>query len=130
MKPRPIRIFVAWTITPLVFLLFAFPNYCDKCSYRDVARLLAQKGQETAPPCCGKKTQPERARGKAGKSDGGNHVRFSFCLTKSLSSIPEHRDVLEEIRLAISQGYFLPCERNVVRLAVVLGYKDCRGPPA
>jgi hypothetical protein len=134
LKLRPARTFVAWTITPFVFLLFAFPNYCDKCSYRDIARAFAQKAQRSfMPPCCAKKANAGDSRkdgGQPGGSNRGTHVRFSYCLTKTLSSIPEFRDVLEEILLAVIETHFVPDERNAVRLVVVVDHKDCRGPPA
>lgn len=134
LRQRPVRTFVAWTITPLVVILFAFPNYCDRCSYRDVARAFAQKTQRTfMPPCCAKKAQagdPPKKGDRPDESNRGTHVRFSYCLSKTLSSIAEHRDILKEIRLAITETHYHPDERNAVRLAILLDHKDCRGPPA
>jgi len=56
---RPALAGIALACAAFVFLLFAFPNYCDRCTYRDVAEILANAPAPTfpaagsAPSCCG-----------------------------------------------------------------------------
>lgn len=120
---------MAWTLTVFVFLLFAFPNYCEKCSYRDVSRLLAEQRQEIVPACCAKKGAAGESPEKKGKP-GGTHVRYTYCLSKSLSSIIVYRDVPREIREAVRPELFRFEERAFARLSPLLDHKDSRGPPA
>lgn len=133
MRSRPARTFVASILTVFVFLLFAFPNYCEKCSYRDVARALSTQQKSLLPPCCAGRAEPATDGGAddpPAKPSGGKHVRYSFCITKSLSSVAEQRDVLREIRLSILESPFRLEEGAFRPRSPVFPHKHGRAPPA
>ena len=131
MRTRPVRTFVAWTCTVFVFILFAFPNYCDRCKFRDVARLLAQKQDEAyIPSCCSGKGRGSRLPGRDGRPIGSSSAGVPYCIGKTLSSITEHRDIVAEIRLTLTPSPYRPVARIFARLSPLFDHKDSRGPPA
>jgi hypothetical protein len=129
LRTAAVRTFVAWATAVFVFLLFAFPNYCDKCTYRDVARRIAEAKPSLLPPCCAAKAAKEGEGKKPAKRGDGTHVRYTFCIAKTLSSIADHRDVLREIRLAVTCAPYRSVERRFAGLSPPLVHKDPRAPP-
>ena len=122
---------MAWTTASFVFLLFAFPNYCERCSYRDVSRKFAEReAARFVPPCCAAKAPKGSPGKKSGGTGGGTHVRYAFCVAKTLSSIAAHRDVLREIRLSVTCTPYRSVEKRFTRLSPVLDHKETRAPPA
>ncbi len=117
--------------TFFVLVLFAFPNYCDRCRYRDVARLLAQKQDEASvPSCCCGKGKGAGLPGKDGKHAGASHASVPYCIGKTLSSITEQRDIVAEILLGFAPSPYRPWARTFARLLPMPDHKESRGPPA
>jgi hypothetical protein len=130
---RTIHRAVAVPCSLFVFLLFAFPNYCDRCSYRDVARLLASLEDAAVPPCCAGKAPAKGPPGDSGGHDGDSdvsHTRVPYCIGSTLSSVADHRDILEEIRRVVTPSLFRDSTRAFLRVSVVLDHKESRAPPA
>jgi hypothetical protein len=124
---------VALTCALFVFLLFAFPNYCDRCRYRDVARVFAAVHAGDTPPCCAGKASAGSAPGKGGKTTdfpGASANRVPYCIGSTLASMAEQRDVIAEILLAFIPSPYRSEARTFARLFPALDHKDSRGPPA
>jgi hypothetical protein len=131
---------VASACSVLVFLLFAFPNYCDRCSYRDVENLLEAAASAASPraailpPCCdpagsaAAAAAGERDAPPAGKKVA--HDRVPYCIGNTLSTVTTHSDLLEEIRRTVAPEAFRAQETAFARLSVVLDHKESRAPPA
>jgi hypothetical protein len=134
---------IASACSVLVFLLFAFPNYCDRCSYRDVEELLkvsastALPRAQILPACC----DPTRGAAAAAREDTGErdappggkkvaHDRVPYCIGSTLSTVTTHSDLLEEIRRTVAPEAFRAQETAFARLSVVLDHKESRAPPA
>lgn len=137
-KPHAIRM-IASACSAFVFLLFAFPNYCDLCSYRDVEKPLHNAGPaatahaEILPSCCDPaKAHPEAPARNDTPSDGKDvsHERISYCIGSTLSTVVVHLGLMEEIRRTVSSGPFRVQGTVFARLSAVLDHKDSRAPPA
>jgi len=131
---------IASTCSLFVFLLFAFPNYCDRCSYRDVEELLKSSGSaaspraEIIPACCaaagGAATTPPGDRDAPAGGKKVAHNRVPYCIGSTLSTVTTHSDVLGEIRRTVAPETFRAQETAFARLFVVLDHKESRAPPA
>jgi hypothetical protein len=130
-----------------VFLLFAFPNYCDRCSYRDVAELFqvsrdaVSRPVGTPLPCCAAGENPAGdPKGRCGAPGGGNrhspdgknidHARVPYCIGSTLSTVTIQSDILDEIRRTVAPEIFRAQETAFARLSPVLDHKESRAPPA
>jgi hypothetical protein len=138
--------FIAWASSVFVLLLFAAPNYCDLCSYRDVKRLIensranARIASPDLPPCCagGRSPGEDRASGDPAERDdsvpAGNgaasHSAVPYCIGSTLFTLTSSYDALSEIRLTIVPSLHLPEKTSLHRLIVVPDHKESRAPPA
>jgi hypothetical protein len=131
---------IASSCSAFVFLLFAFPNYCDRCSYRDIEERFQFSGSSSSPraqilPACCDPTRGA-ATTDAGEQDvppGGkevSHERISYCIGSTLSTVTTHIDVLGEIRRTVTPETFRAQDTAFARLSVVLDHKESRAPPA
>lgn len=130
---RPFQKVVAAASSFFVFLLFTFPNYCDRCSYRDVTRILASLESEGIPPCCAGGAPAKEPSGGSGNRDDhsqATHTSVPYCIGSTLASVTVHRDVLEEIRRAVTPSRLMDSTGAFVRLSIVLDHKEARAPPA
>ena len=136
----------------LVFLLFSFPNYCDRCSYRDItlsAADAATKSLTVASPCphpstengnqpaCGSPgvVEPagaldDEADGNTGSDTGVRHVRVPYCLSYTVSSIAGSGDLPDAARGSLESAPLRVVDPAFARLALVLDHKESRAPPA
>jgi hypothetical protein len=138
LRSRAFRKGVSWACAVFVFLLFAFPNYCDRCRFQDVARLFAQQQEKAwTPPCCAKTARGDAAGNRGdgagshpGSKAGASHARVPYCIGITLASLTEQRDVVAEILLAFAPSPYRPGAPAFARLAPVFDHKDSRGPPA
>lgn len=129
----------ATTCSLFVFLLFAFPNYCDRCTYRDVEELLKSSVStstscaEVPPACCnnaaGAGTTPGGDRDAPPGGKKADHNRVPYCIGSTLTTVTTHSDVLGEIRRTVSPETFRALETAFARLSPVLDHKESRAPP-
>jgi hypothetical protein len=127
-----------------VTALVCFPNYCDRCSYRDVndafkAAAAAPSRIEGIPACCvggegSAAPVPDRNPGReaGGKSPSKNvdHTRVPYCIGSTLSTITLRSDYLEAIRRSIAVATLHLPDVVVVRLRHVVGHTEARAPPS
>jgi len=144
---RPALAGISLACAAFVFFLFSFPNYCDRCSYRDVAEILQGSRTEAAPvrgpapSCCSAasgQAAGDRAPGCGHPADdasppsGGKNVahnRVPYCIGSTLSTVTIQNDILGEILRTVAPSPFLALETAFARLFPVLDHKDSRASP-
>jgi hypothetical protein len=128
---------ISAVLAPFVILLFAFPNYCDKCRYRDVALLFAKQRAAVAESggcCCGKESgrpdgSPEKSS-PGGPPPAARHAPVTFCIGSTLAFLGTASVPVDSVRPPA-----LPVPRvaepvETLRTEPLLDHKDSRGPPA
>jgi hypothetical protein len=135
---------IACSLIFFVTALVCFPNYCDRCSYRDVndafkAAAAALPRVEGIPPCClgGERSSvpvpngnPGRTTGDKSPSKNVDPARVPYCIGSTLSTITLRSDILEAIRRSIAVAALELPDVVIVRLPHVVGHAEARAPPA
>ena len=121
---------IASVLIFFVTALVCFPNYCDRCSYRDVndafkAAAAAPPRIEGIPACCVGAEEsaapvpdgnPGQEAGDKSPSKSVDHARVPYCIGSTLSTITIQSDFLEAIRRSIAVATLRLPDVVIVRL--------------
>jgi hypothetical protein len=133
--------FLVFFVTALV----CYPNYCDRCCYRDIKDAIKVAAAEApsrvggVPSCCAwaERSAEPVPDGNPGRKPGGeppsksvDHARVPYCIGSTLSTITIRNDILETIRRSIAVATLQLPDVLVVRLPHVVGHAEARAPPS
>lgn len=139
-----LRSAIASLLVFFVTALVCFPNYCDRCSYRDVndafkAAAAAPPRVQALPTCCvgadgtGAPVpdgNPGQEEGDTSPSKSVDHARVPYCIGSTLSTVTVRSDFAESIRRNIAVATLQLPDVVIVRLRHVVGHAESRAPPS